>query len=203
MPLHSSAFEAAAYARSHPAMSVGLHFDLYEWQYRDGEWQRVYEHANPDDSAAVDAELRRQIEIFRELVGADPTHLDSHQHAHLSEPVRSVVLRYAQRQRLPVRGCSTLIAFCGDFYGQTGRGEPFPEGITAEQLSTMIASLQPGWTELACHPGYAGDWQTDYNEPREQEVRALCDPSVRSALTKSNVALRSFHDLPCDISAQT
>ncbi len=39
MVLRETAGEAAAYGRSHPALSVGLHVDLGEWIYRHGEWQ--------------------------------------------------------------------------------------------------------------------------------------------------------------------
>src|SRR5262245_44565211 len=38
-----AAASAAAYARAHPNLSVGLHVDLGEWVYREGEWQLLYE----------------------------------------------------------------------------------------------------------------------------------------------------------------
>jgi hypothetical protein len=38
-----SAQEAAAYARSHTSLSLGLHFDFGEWRYRDGNWWKLYE----------------------------------------------------------------------------------------------------------------------------------------------------------------
>src|SRR5207249_7492687 len=44
-----AAAEAAAYAREHPSLSVGLHCDLGEWTYRDRKWEPVYEVAPLDD----------------------------------------------------------------------------------------------------------------------------------------------------------
>src|SRR5437762_1183195 len=74
---------AAAYAREHPALGVGLHLDLGEWEYSNGDWVARYEVVPLDDAAAVAAEAGRQLAAFRGLMGRDPDHLDSHQHVHL------------------------------------------------------------------------------------------------------------------------
>src|SRR5215831_3654590 len=38
-----AAAEAAAYARAHPRLGLGLHVDLGEWEYRDGDWTMLYQ----------------------------------------------------------------------------------------------------------------------------------------------------------------
>src|SRR5438034_11679377 len=38
-----AAVQAAAYARKHPALSLGLHFDFGEWIYHQDNWDNVYE----------------------------------------------------------------------------------------------------------------------------------------------------------------
>ena len=43
------AVEAAQYARTHPELSVGLHIDLGEWEYREGNWLAVYTVVPLDD----------------------------------------------------------------------------------------------------------------------------------------------------------
>ena len=48
-----AAREAARLARAHPGLSVGLHLDLCEWQYRDGVWQLEYEVVALQDEVAV------------------------------------------------------------------------------------------------------------------------------------------------------
>src|SRR5262249_16709084 len=83
-----AAAEAAAYARTHPDLGLGLHLDLGEWTYREGSWVARYLVAVPDDARAVSDEVGRQLAAFRSLVGRDPTHLDSHQHVHREDPVR-------------------------------------------------------------------------------------------------------------------
>jgi predicted glycoside hydrolase/deacetylase ChbG (UPF0249 family) len=88
-----AAEEAAAYARARLQLSVGLHLDLGEWEYVDGEWRARYEVVDTTDLAAVEAEVEGQIESFRQLMGCGPTHLDSHQHVHRQEPVRSALKR--------------------------------------------------------------------------------------------------------------
>src|ERR1041384_4752267 len=73
-----AAGEAALYAKQHPELSVGLHFDLGEWRYQAGDWVSVYSVAPLEDKVAVERELFRQLEVFRCLLGRDPTHINSH-----------------------------------------------------------------------------------------------------------------------------
>ena len=68
-----AAAEAAAYARAQPRLSLGLHLDLCEWEYRGEAWQFVYKVADTEDAAAVAREVDRQIELFRWLTGQKPT----------------------------------------------------------------------------------------------------------------------------------
>src|SRR5688572_11643250 len=77
-----AAADAAAYGRARQSLSLGLHFDLGEWAWRDGTWVRIYEVIPTDDGASIGDELARQLATFRQLVGDDPTHVDSHQHVH-------------------------------------------------------------------------------------------------------------------------
>jgi predicted glycoside hydrolase/deacetylase ChbG (UPF0249 family) len=186
--------EAVALSSGHPGLAVGLHLDIAEWQYEDGEWGLNYERCPTDDAAAVEAECRDQLAAFRELTGRDPTHLDSHQHTHMSEPVASIAASLAAELEVPLRARG--IRYEGGFYGQTGKGEAYPAGIVPEHLVELIEVLPPGWTELGCHPGIGTDMQSSYASEREQEVQALCDPRVRAALEREEIKLRSFAQLP-------
>jgi chitin disaccharide deacetylase len=193
MVRQAAAPAAAAYAAAHPALAVGLHLDLGQWDYVNGEWMVAYERCPADDEAAVEAECRAQLEAFRRLLGRDPTHLDSHQHVHLSEPVAAVAARLAAELGRPLRARG--IAYEGGFYGQTGRGEPVPEGIGVESLIAILASLPAGPTELGCHPGLGMGSESSYGRERETEVRTLCDPRVREALKREGIQLLSFADV--------
>jgi predicted glycoside hydrolase/deacetylase ChbG (UPF0249 family) len=189
----SAAAEALASPGAHPELAVGLHLDIAEWQYADGEWRLNYERCPPDDAAAVEAECRAQLDVFRELVGRDPTHLDSHQHTHMSEPVATVAAGLAAELEIPLRARG--IRYEGGFYGQSGKGEPYPAGIEAEHLVGLIAALPPGRTELGCHPGIGDDTGSSYASERERELRALCDSRVKEALERERIRLCSFAQL--------
>ena len=160
MAARPAAPEAAAWARDHPDLSVGLHLE-------------------PGD-------VTEQLETFRRLAGADPTHLDSHHHVHLEEPLRSEVAELGRRLGVSVRGLDPRVRYCGDFYGR--------EAVGVEALLALLAGLPEGVTELGCHPGLGSDVESSYVQERELEVETLCDPRVRAALEAGRFELRSFRD---------
>jgi chitin disaccharide deacetylase len=188
-----AAIEAAAYARG-SSLSVGLHLDLGEWEYRDGEWHTRYQVLGTWTADSVAEELNHQLEQLERLIGRPPTHLDSHQHVHRRESARTAVLRAGERLGIPVRGFTSGIAYSGAFYGQDA-GTPLPGAITVEALVDVIETLPAGVTELACHPAAELDHDSDYGEERIREVETLCDPRVRAAIDRCGVDLRSFADL--------
>ena len=189
----SAAKEAAVIASAHPALSVGLHLDLAEWVYTEGEWRLVYEVVSRE-AASVVRELERQLERFRVLFGREPTHLDSHQHVHRDEPVRSILVETGRRLGIPVRDCTPEIQYRGGFYGQTGKGEPLPDEISVESLLRILRSLEAGVTELSCHPAAEPERESAYAAERPDELRALCDLRVRHAVCERGIELRSFSD---------
>lgn len=176
---------AACYARTAPALSVGLHVDLGEWAYREEECVKVYEDAPVED------EIERQLARFRDLVGHDPTHLDSHQHVHREEPSASVMASMADELGVPLREHGA-IHYIGDFYGQTGKCLSVPEAISVPTLIGIIESLDSGVSELGCHPGLDAGLDSAYRLERLREVEVLCDPHVRRALEGAGVSLRGF-----------
>jgi predicted glycoside hydrolase/deacetylase ChbG (UPF0249 family) len=181
---------AAEAAASHPELAIGLHLDLGEWIYERGEWIQAYLHCDTDDREAVAVECRAQLDRFRALLGRDPTHLDSHQHVHESEPVAGVAEALASELGVPLR--NRAVRYEGGFYGQSGKGEAFPEGISPERLGDLIRELPPGWTEIGCHPAAGPVPTSSYDTERQVELRTLCDPSIREALNVTNVKLCSF-----------
>jgi chitin disaccharide deacetylase len=187
-----AAAEAAAYGRAHPGLSLGLHLDLGEWAYRDGDWKTLYQVVPADDETALSQEASRQLDSFRGLVGREPTHLDSHQHAHREEPLQSVLLTVADRLGVPLRHYTPEVRYCGNFYGQTGKGDVLPKAISFAGLVRTLKALPAGFTELACHPGLDGDVDSMYRWERAKEVQVLCDPRLREVLAAEGIELRSF-----------
>jgi chitin disaccharide deacetylase len=189
-----AAEEAAAYARG-AKLSVGLHLDLGEWVYRGGGWHARYAVTDNADVALVREEITRQLKRFEWLMGRPPTHLDSHQHVHRSQPVQDALLALGGRLGVAVRSLTPGITYSGEFFGHDGKRASVPEAITAEALIEIIERLSPGITELACHPADPMDHESTYFREREREVAALCDPRVREAIDRCGVVLRSFADL--------
>jgi chitin disaccharide deacetylase len=191
-----AAGEAALYAKENPKLSIGLHLDLGEWVYRDGAWVPFYTVVPFDDHAAVESEIFRQLEDFRYLIGREPSHMNSHQHVHMREPVRSIASRLCESLGIPLRDLSPQINYFLKFYGQTTEGLPFPSGIGVDRLIQVLSTLPSGVTVLVCHPGDAADLKTVYQRERLEELKVLCDPRVRAALDDFGIQLCSFED--CD-----
>jgi predicted glycoside hydrolase/deacetylase ChbG (UPF0249 family) len=188
-----AAEQAAAYARSHPALSVGLHLDLGEWAYQQGEWVALYTRSSRNDASLLGAELKQQVDTFCHLVGRPPTHLDSHQHVHREEPVQSAALELAAVLGVPLRHFAVEVHYCGELYGQTPKGGPLPEAITVEHLAGLLAKLPPGTTELGCHPATEVDFVSMYREERAKELATLCDPRAALAVAAAGARLCSYH----------
>ena len=187
-----AAREAASYACRRRGLAVGLHVDLGEWRHEGGTWKPVYTVTDLTNAGQVRAEVEAQLAAFRELMGSNPTHLDSHQHVHLHEPVATVLDDLAGGLGVPLRHRMPTVRYCGEFYGQTGTGEPLPGGVSVEHLLEVIRDLPAGVTELGCHPGLGSDHQSGYARERELEVVALCHPRVKDMVRSAGVRLTSF-----------
>lgn len=190
-----AALEAADYGREHPIFSIGLHVDLGEWIFREGHWTALYEVVDQNNRTAVWDEVHRQLDAFQRLLGRNPTHIDSHQHVHFRGETHSVLGRVAEDLRIPLRHFCPGVQYCGDFYGQDGRGHFFHKAIDTAALLAILDRIPPGVTELACHPGFANDIDSMYRDERSMEILALCSPEVRRAIEEKKIQLCSFHHL--------
>jgi len=184
-----AASSAASYARAQPSLSVGLHLDLGEWERCDGDWRPVYEVATGDEE--IGREVRSQLDRFRELVGRDPTHLDSHQHVHRDGLAAAWLAAVGAELRIPVRA-SSAVRYCGAFYGAGAGGEPQLERVRPEALARVIGALPVGATELGCHPAARVDLESSYAGQRVAELGALCSPLVRAAVEEERIELCDF-----------
>jgi len=175
--------EAAALGRDHPRLSVGLHLEL--------------DAADPERAGA---ECERQLARFLELIGAPPTHVDSHHDVHRDPRILPDVLALARvagegRGGAPVRGHSAA-RHVGKFYGRWG-GATHPEQIGVDGLLRLLdADVGAGVTELSCHPGYVdAELRSSYGAEREVELRTLCAPYVWQAISNREIELIGFRDL--------
>ncbi len=189
------AAQAAGLARDIPGLGLGLHIDFGEWVLRDGEWIVLRERAAPGDATAAAAELAAQVARFSELTGTVPDHLDSHQHVHLTRPeLAAAVARVAARLGIGVRQTDPRVRY-SSLYGQDRAGRSLPAAITPDAYVAAIHGLEPGITELGCHPGYSAGLESDYAAEREIELRSLCDGRVRAAIHEGEVRLITWREV--------
>ncbi|HEX4743520.1 MAG TPA: ChbG/HpnK family deacetylase [Candidatus Limnocylindria bacterium] len=213
---------AATLVRRTPTLDVGVHLVLTYARpltdpalipslvEPDGSFPRspsaIVGEGRVDGEEAL-VEYRAQFARAKELLGTDPSHVDTHHWVHddpalewavgeLARETGAVARQHdaAQRERLRARGVRTPDRFCRAF--QHGDNVAVPSLL---RILATIASDGDGTTELMCHPGEEGDSEllatSSYARERPVELATLTDPRVRAALEEHGLVLSSFRDL--------
>jgi len=203
-----AAAEAAALAREHPSLGVGLHVALtrlpavlpaVEIPSLLGPDGRL-----PADPAGLATarqeeileEIRAQYRRFRQLLGRSPTHIDTLGHVHTQRAIFAALVTLAWETGLPLRAVSAAMRLRLRQEGLNS-AEQFEDGFRGEAAttSTLLALLQrvgPGTTELMCRPGHVDAdlaAESDYTAARARELAALTDPAVKAALQTQGIRL--------------
>ena len=126
------------------------------------------------------AEARAQLDLFLELTGRLPTHLDSHHHSHRHPVVCEALIALAKEHDLPIRnaspevgarlrreGVATTDSFVERFFGEDAR---------LDVLIEILRDIRPGITELMCHPANVDEElrsTSSYSAERERELEVL------------------------------
>jgi chitin disaccharide deacetylase len=181
MPGARSAVRAA---REHPQLGVGLHVNFTAGS-------RILD---PDDLRAQRQELERQLDRFSDMTGQSPTHIDSHHHVHRRAGVASLFIELCRDRRIPLRGFSG-ITYVGHFYGQWDHGETDVRHISPDYLISLLRSIAPGFSELACHPGdHDARFDPVYDWQRQIELESLTDPRVSAAAAREGIRLINYRE---------
>ncbi len=184
----AAARAAVDLAGEHPELAIGLHWDL------DGE--QAEPELDLSDTTVVRGELARQLRVFHELMGREPTHVDSHHHIHRRAEIGLIARELVDPLGVPLRedGRATFI---GGFYAQRERLVTDLHHVSPEFLIWILRNeVGEGWTELSCHPGYVSeDFNSVYLTEREVELQTLKDPSVRQELDTLGIRLASYAEL--------
>lgn len=183
MVFKPGAADAARAAAEYQRLSVGLHF------VDDGT-------ADLDRPAEAAGSFRGQLERFRELVGRDPTHVDSHHHVHsLSATRRATFAQLVEPLGVPLRGQGAA-AYVGAFWGQWEPGVTKLRHVRRPFLLQLIQTkVLDGVTEIGCHPARIGDFSSSYLEERAVELETLTEPGLRAEIEALGVELIGFDAL--------
>jgi predicted glycoside hydrolase/deacetylase ChbG (UPF0249 family) len=180
---------ATTEVKQHPELSVGLHFDV------------TSDHKTPldlNDNSAVAKELQCQFSHFCDLMGKEPTHIDSHHHVHLRDSLKPFFLTWAAEHRIPIRGAGQIKyegRFYGQWYDEDWHPNSAPDWISVNHLEKILRTLSDGVTELACHPGFVtDDLDSSYRDEREVELTTLLDRRVLALIRALDIRLINFSD---------
>src|SRR5262249_48981568 len=120
--------EAVELSRAHPALAIGLHWDVI------GEDEREFDL---DDHDAVRKEFATQLERFHDVRGRGPTHIASHRHMHLDESVVELFKELAAPVGVPLRG-NGQVRFVGNFYAQWEWGVTELQHVSVGTLKAIL-----------------------------------------------------------------
>ncbi len=172
-----------------PSLSLGLHFCI-----SDPGLERSLLSRDPLDESQVhflEHELVRQLEVFEQAVGRQPTHFDSHHHIHLHPQIEKL-LHTTALSHLPRRGINRMSVVSRFYAGRNASATNHIAQVSVATLLAILSELPQGASELICHPGYADHSllnKSRYAAPREAELRTLCDNRVREFLQYAGIVL--------------
>jgi len=207
---------AASLARATATLDVGVHLvltygrplsspaEIRSLVREDGSFWRPSELlARTIDRTEALTEYRAQFARARELIGREPTHVDTHHWVHddpaLSWAVRELARETGaaarthtprQRDEYRAKGVRTPDHFTREFQH---RGH-----IELADLLALLSRLEDGVTELMCHPGEPDPElvaTSAYARERPLELAVLTDPRVRGAIERDHITLTTFADL--------
>ena len=210
-----------AVARENPGLGVGVHLVLtYGRPLSDPA--TVPSLVEPDGGFPVKAsavigrdrvrtdealrEYRAQLERARELIGREPTHVDTHHWVQEEPAVFTAFLELAresglaarplndaERERLRAAGVRTPDRYVREFQ--------HPRAIDVAALLALlerIAAAGDGATELMCHPGEPDpelERTSAYAVARPVELATLTDPAVRAKVRELGFQPITYGDL--------
>ena len=204
---------AAALAATRPGLDIGVHLVLTYAKpllnpsrirslvREDGSFWRPTELlARSIDRRQALMEYRAQFARAGELIGREPTHIDTHHWVHDHPALSWAVCELAvetgaaarthtpeQRDEYRAKGVRTPDHFTREFQ--------HPGHIEVADLLALLSRLEEGVTELMCHPGEPDPElmaTSAYARERPLELAALIDPRVRSAIERDGISLTTF-----------
>ena len=158
------------------------------------------------DPREVEREWRAQIDIACNLLGAKPSHLDSHHGAHHVPAFAEVFIKLALEFDLPVRDRAAMreynpeaLLFGSDvvLYDWTARGQD-SKALQTQIVQAIVNSSEAEVLEVVTHPGHSDDELrkiSSLNDLREFDLAALLELASRNWFRLEGLQLISFSEL--------
>lgn len=204
MPFASFALEQA---KQYPKLGVGIHLVLTvgrplvdgakSFTNDQGDFRRPKDydtrHPNPDFDELY-KEWKAQIELFIQVAGKKPTHIDSHHHIHLLPGAIEVAKRLASEFDLPLRQRDQVdsrfeYARCLDHM--------YDDLVNAEFMQSEL-DCDEDIVEFMCHPAYIDQRLYDmssYCMPRMKELVLIRSQEMKDFVKDNNIELINYSDL--------
>lgn len=209
--------DAINLAKSNPELGIGVHLTLTfgkpltgkinSLTNSTGEFHKLsyYEQGNEVAEDELFEEWDAQIrKVFDS--GIEPTHLDSHHHAHTFGSNQKVVLKLAEKYNLPIRNNFEL-SECDDIYFDAGLDQ-VGTIKTDENYNKNIKQLTDTFwdetkdleiVEVMCHPAYL-DFEIIENSsfaiPRVYQLEFFTKSDfAQELLANSDIQLVSYKDI--------
>ncbi|WP_077329035.1 ChbG/HpnK family deacetylase [Virgibacillus siamensis] len=201
--------ESLEEVKRYPDLGVGLHLVLDAGQPistsvssltdNRGEFLKGRELIESAKRQDIKDELEYQLELLLRS-GVDVTHIDSHHHMHLHIPCgMEAVVEVAETYKLPVRSFSDSVlpgsVLTSDYFHYDFYGDNY---VSPEYLLNLFSGLQPGVTEIMCHPAFLDSWlsnKSSYNFTRMKELNILVNSKIKNWIDEHAVDLIHYGGL--------
>jgi predicted glycoside hydrolase/deacetylase ChbG (UPF0249 family) len=194
--------EAIVLIKKYQLENIGLHFNLTEFAPlltthktlvdEHGVFFRTIcdrKNVNLEEVAAeLEAQYQRAV-----AAGVVITHFDSHHHVHMSELLKEVFLKMADKYAMPLRKVPNgyrnpvkwmqhhLLFKNHQFYTDSFSSEFYDATVSNAVLEKIIQNAK-GSIEIMCHPGYVDAENGVYDLQRQLELDVLTSENLTNLL---------------------
>jgi predicted glycoside hydrolase/deacetylase ChbG (UPF0249 family) len=151
----------------------------------------------------VQKDPRRELTLFQDLFGENPTHMDSHRFLMYEREHRLAFYNLAQEVGMPIRKAALSFKSVGDFK-LCFKQIVMPKGLRTtdyavftpikdeESLLGVLHSLKEGSTEVMCHVSLNPN---NKNGAMKRQLEIMTSPRVKKTIIDQGIKLITFKDL--------
>jgi len=171
-------------AKKNPHLGLGLHFQVGNSDLN--LLSQVKKAISAELVEKTKMEFLEQVEIFKQLTGKMPDHIDSHKHVHKTPGIYPFIKSWCKKNRIPFR---FQVNFIDSFFATSSMEEQLP----IENLITILRNLPDGISEIMCHPGIVTpDLKSSYSKERESELKILTSDQIKQEINRLGIKLISW-----------